>query len=276
MMTELIGKMIDTLSENVLVPDNEYIGADGLMHCAVCHDVTQTRVVVEALNIDRVVRCSCSCKRREAEEYEARQRQEEVERRRRTCFNVTNMADWTFENDDRQNEKISDAMQKYADNFSKYLESGKGLLLHGPVGTGKTYYAACIANRLIDRGYKVLVTNFARLSNQIQGTWDKQDVIDDLNDFHLLVIDDLGAERSSEYMQEQIFNIIDSRYRTGKPFIVTTNLPMEEIKKPQNISTGRIYDRLLQRCFPVEVAGASRRRQEVKETYHDMKNELGL
>lgn len=275
-MTELIGKMIDTLSESVLVPDNEYIGADGLTHCAVCHDVTQTRVVVEALNIDRVVRCCCSCKRREAEEYETRQRQEEVERRRRTCFNVTNMADWTFENDDRQNEKISDAMRKYADNFSKYLENGKGLLLHGPVGTGKTYYAACIANRLIDRGYKVLVTNFARLSNQIQGTWEKQDVIDDLNDFHLLVIDDLGAERSSEYMQEQIFNIIDSRYRTGKPFIVTTNLSMDEIKKPQNISTSRIYDRLLQRCFPVEVTGASRRRQEVKETYHDMKNELGL
>ena len=212
-MADLFSRIINNVNDDVLLPDDEYMGEDGLMHCSFCHDATQTRVIVESLNIDRIVRCCCSCKRKEAEEYEARKEQEEIERKRRTCFNVTNMSDWTFENDDRQNAKLSDAMQRYADNFPKYIESGKGLLLYGTVGTGKTYYAACIANRLIDRGYKVLVTNFARLSNQIQGTWEKQDLIDDLNDYHLLVIDDLGAERKSEFMQEQIFNIIDGHTR---------------------------------------------------------------
>lgn len=275
-MTEMYKAMVDAISANVQKPASEYMGADGFLHCSVCKAQTQTRVVVEALGINKVVRCVCDCVVKQQAEEEMRRRQEEFDRKRRICFAETNMAGWTFENDDRKNEKLSDAMQKYADNFGKYRKECKGLLLHGTVGTGKTYFAACIANRLIDNGYDVLMTNFARLANQIQGSYEKQKVIDDLNEYHLVVIDDLGAERTSEYMQEMVFNIIDSRYRSGLPFIITTNLPMEEIKKPQNRSSARIYDRILQRCFPVEVSGSSRRRQEVKDTYLDMKNELGL
>ena len=268
--------VLDALGSNVQQPENTYVGADGFLHCATCHARTQTRVVVEALGIDKIVPCACDCRVKEIAAEKMRKNQEEFERRRRICFSETNMAAWTFENDDRQNEKLSDAMRRYVDGFSRYMKEGKGLLLHGDVGTGKTYFAACIANRLIDRGYFVQVTNFARLSNQIQGTFEKQDLIDKLNDNHLIVIDDLGAERKSEYMQEMVYNIIDSRYRSGKPFIITTNLTIDEIKKPQDVSYARIYDRILQRCFPVEMKGVSRRRQEVRETYLDMKNELGL
>lgn len=275
-MSEVYGLMVGALNDSIPQSEKEYMGADGFLHCAVCKVPTQTRVVVEALGIDRIVRCACSCSVKRLAEEEMRKRQEEYERKRRICFAETNMARWTFENDDQQNITLSEAMKRYADGFSKYMKESKGLLLYGPVGTGKTYFAACIANCLIDKGYDVLMTNFARLSNQIQGTFEKQDVIDDLNDYHLIVIDDLGAERTSEYMQEMVFNIIDSRYRSGLPFIITTNLPMDEIKKPQDRNRARIYDRILQRCFPVEVTGASRRRQEVKDTYLTMKNELGL
>lgn len=275
-MTEVLNAVVDALSQNVPASENEYIGADGFLHCSVCHAATQTRVVVDALNIDRVVRCICDCKKQELAAEEMRKKHEEHDRKRRICFAETNMASWTFENDDRKNPTLSDAMQRYVDGFAKYMQDNKGLLLHGHVGTGKTYFAACIANRLIDRGYDVLMTNFARLSNQIQGTFEKQELIDSLNDYHLIVIDDLGAERKSEYMQEMVFNIIDSRYRSGLPFIITTNLLIDEIKKPQDVNYARIYDRILQRCFPIEVNGTSRRRQEVKETYLDMKNELGL
>lgn len=57
-----------------------------------------------------------------------------------------------FDADDRRNGKISDAMQRYADTWDEMCKHNIGLLLHGPVGTGKTYFAACIANTLIDRG----------------------------------------------------------------------------------------------------------------------------
>lgn len=270
-----LSAVLDDIATRVPHAEQEYMGEDGLLHCAVCHDKVQTRVTF--LGEEKTVRCICRCIQKERDAFEERQRKEERERKRRTCFAESNMANWTFENDNGENPKFSAAMKKYADQFDDFLKESRGLLLSGQVGTGKTYFAACIANQLIDDGYRVLMTNFARLTNQIQGTYEgKQELIDDLNRYHLLILDDLGAERKSEYMQEMVFNIIDSRYRSGLPFIITTNLTLEEIKKPQDITCQRIYDRILERCFPIEVNGVSRRRQAVKNTYEDTKRRLGL
>ena len=119
------------------------------------------------------------------------------------------------------------------------------------------------------------MTNFATLTNKIQGTFDgKQELIDSLNRYSLLIIDDLGTERNTDYMKELVFNIIDARYRSGLPMILTTNLPMDEIKKSNDIGYTRIYDRILERCFPVAVKGHSRRRQHVRDSYVNMKDEL--
>jgi DNA replication protein DnaC len=186
------------------------------------------------------------------------------------------MQNWTFANDDHANEQITKAALKYVENFSDMLKMGKGLLLYGNTGTGKTYTACEIANALIDEGYPVLVTNFARILNTLQGTFEKQDYIDSHNNYALLVIDDLGIERDTAYAKEQVFNIIDSRYRSGLPMIITTNLTMEKIKNPEDIENRRIYDRILERCFPIEVGGGSRRRKAVREDYEVMKNLLGL
>lgn len=274
-MITALNNMIDSISQNVPKAENEYIGDDGLLHCAVCHKKTQT--IVEFEGEKRRVRCICDCKQKELEAYKQAEIQAENERMRRRCFAETNMAGWTFANDDRKNPKISNAMKRYSDDFRDFKAEGRGLLLYGSVGTGKTYYAACIANALIDIGYSVLMTNFARLTNEIQGRFDdKNEYIDSLNRYSLLIIDDLGAERKSEYMQETVFSIIDSRYRSGLPFIITTNLSAEEIKKNGDIGYSRIYDRILERCFPIEVKGESRRRQNLKNNFADVKERLGL
>lgn len=274
-MITALNNMIDSISQNVPKAENEYIGDDGLLHCAVCHKKTQT--IVEFEGEKRRVRCICDCKQKELEAYKQAEIQAENERMRRRCFAETNMAGWTFANDDGKDPKISNAMKQYSDDFRDFKEEGRGLLLYGSVGTGKTYYAACIANALIDIGYSVLMTNFARLTNEIQGRFDdKNEYIDSLNRYSLLIIDDLGAERKSEYMQETVFSIIDSRYRSGLPFIITTNLSAEEIKKNGDIGYSRIYDRILERCFPIEVKGESRRRQNLKNNFADVKERLGL
>lgn len=267
--------IIDNISKNVPIPENEYIAADGLLHCAVCHEKTQTRV--SFLGIEKTVRCICKCGQQELNRHAEKEKQEEIDRQKKICFAETNMSNWNFANDDRKNEKLSNAMLKYADNFKEFKANGKGLLLYGTVGTGKTYYAACIANKIIDNGYTALMTNFAKLANKLQGMFDgKQEYIDSLNRYSLLIIDDLGAERQSEYMQEIVFNIVDARYRSGLPFIITTNLSSKELKNPQNVGYARIYDRVLEKCFPVEVTGSSRRQQNVKDTYYDVKEKLGL
>lgn len=268
-------EMVDSLSSRVPVPDDEYMGDDGFLHCSVCNDRVQTDI--EVFGTQRRFRCVCSCRTAIREAEAERERQDEKHRKRMICFAESNMIGWTFENDDRKNPKISDAMIRYAENFPKFLKEGKGLLLHGPVGTGKTYHAACIANRIIDNGYSAMMTNFARITNTIQGMYDgKQEYIDSLNRYSLLVIDDLGVESDSKYRKEIIFNVIDSRYRAGLPLIVTTNLTTDEITKSQDVGNSRIYDRLIERCFPVSVSGQSRRRESVKETYHETKELLGL
>lgn len=274
-MEKILEQKIRQISEEVPQVENEYMGEDGLLHCAVCHRNTQTRV--EVLGIPKVVRCVCDCDVKKRDEAKERGRQEELERQRRICFAETNMANWTFANDDRRNPKLSDAMKRYADDFANFKKDSKGLLLYGTVGTGKTYYSACIANELISKDYRVLMTSFTRLINQLQGMYEgKQRFIDNLNTYSLLIIDDLGVERNTEYMQEMVFHIIDSRYRSGLPFIVTTNLTSDELTKTQDIGSKRIYDRILERCIPVEVAGVSRRRTTLKETNAEMKARLGL
>ena len=120
---------------------------------------------------------------------------------------------------------------------------------------GKSFFAGCIANALLDKGIPVLMTNFSRILNTLTGMYtdDRNQFIDSFNKYSLLIIDDLGIERSSEFALEQVFNVIDSRYRSKKPLIVTTNLTLDELKHPKDLARARIYDRVLERCVPLKI-----------------------
>lgn len=86
----------------------------------------------------------------------------------------------------------------------------------------------------------------------------------------------LGVERSSEYALENIFSVIDWRYRSGKPLIITTNLPLAQLKQETKIEKKRIYDRILERCIPVKIDGASRREAIANDNMQTMKNILKI
>lgn len=259
--------------------EGDYIGTDGLLYCGKCHTRKQTEI--KFLGMIRRPMCLCKCEQEKREQEAAalkkREFAEQVKRFRRLGFPESDMQTWTFANDDGKNEKLTAVIRRYVDHFDKMEKGGKGLLLYGGVGTGKTYAACEAANALIDQGVSALVTNFSRIANTLQGMFNgRQEYLDSLNDFRLLVLDDLGIERNSAYMQEIVYSIIDGRYRANLPMIITTNTPIEQIKNPESVERARIYDRILERCFPVEVSGGSKRRQIVRADFADMRDMLGL
>lgn len=275
---QIIDGVIEQGKANIPVNEEDYIDNEGFLVCGKCNTRKQTEVNILGKIRRPMCLCKCQTEKRDKEEAEWKKKQFalKVQDLRRMGFPESDMEQWTFANDDMTNEKLTTAMQRYVENFSEFKKQGKGLLLHGTVGTGKTYAACEVANALVDKGYPVMVTNFARLINTLQGTFEKQDYIDSLNRFVLLVIDDLGIERDTPFAKEQVYNIIDSRYRAGLPMIITTNLSMDKIKNPDDIENKRIYDRILERCHPIEVTGGSRRRKAVRESYSEMKEILGL
>ena len=141
---------------------------------------------------------------------------------------------------------MSDAVmhkaKSYVDNWEEMKRNHIGCLFWGPVGTGKSYIAGCIANELLKREVTVKMTNFNTIIDDIFPLADKTEYINALASYQLLIIDDLGVERNSEYALGIIFSVIDRRIRSGRPLIITTNLPLKEIKSETMLDKRRIYD----------------------------------
>ena len=162
--------------------------------------------------------------------------------------------DYNFSNDKGYNPEMQKA-HEYVSHWEEMKANSLGLLLWGDVGTGKSFFAGCIANALLDKGIPILMTNFSRILNTLTGIYsdDRNQFIDSFNKYSLLIIDDLGIERSSEFALEQVFNVIDSRYRSKKPLIVTTNLTLDVLNHPKVQARASIYDRVLERCVPLKI-----------------------
>lgn len=169
-------------------------------------------------------------------------------------------AKWSFEDDDNPGSKISVTLRRYADRWDAVREKNVGILLHGSKGTGKSFYASCLVNALKEKRQSSAMVTTASLMATLQESWDKQEIIDALCKFQLLALDDLGAERDTSYSAELMYSVIDARYRSGKPTIVTTNFDLDDMKSENDLWRSRIYDRIIEMC-PVTIlmAGESRR-----------------
>ena len=136
----------------------------------------------------------------------------------------------------------------------------------GTVEEALQIFMKCIANALMEKEVSVCMTNFALILNDHAASFkDRNECIARLCSFPLLILDDFGMERGTEYGLEQVYNVIDSRYRSGKPLIVTTNLTLEELQNPEDTAHARIYDRLTEMFYPVCITGENFRKTKARE-----------
>lgn len=177
---------------------------------------------------------------------------------RNDCFNDLAYRNMTFDRDDCPEHILSKAARAYAEIFQPALEQ-HGIMFTGNVGTGKTFYACCIANAVIDRGCTAWVTTLQPLVRALCSYEAAEKILAKIRKVDLLVLDDLGSTALNDFTTDKIFEIVDERYRSGKPLIVTTNLNPDEAWK-SSIGMRRIFDRLRERCRHVVVDGESRRR----------------
>jgi len=262
------------------------VGKDGLLHCSVCGEPTEREFdfpLFDGSGGTKRVKVSCLCKcglaEREAQEkklkYEEEQRQiDELKRLSLLDAKSKGVNFKTYQVND-ENRRAFTISKRYVDRFDEMYKQSQGMLFWGDVGTGKSYTAAAIANELLERMNPVIMTSFVKLLKEMQG-FDNDDMayINRLNRAKLLIIDDLGAERGTDFALEKVYDIIDSRYRTGKPAIFTTNLTMRQMKECTDIRYNRIYDRIFEMCYPVKFDGLSWRKRDAAKKYDGMKKVL--
>ncbi len=245
----------------------DYTGTDGLLYCGKCHTPKQFRLDVPSMNGLLPQLCQCQQERleREAAEQETRRHLQAVADLKRRGFIDSAMRGWTFANDNGRCPQMKYA-HSYVEHWSDMKAENIGYLLWGGVGTGKSYMAGCIASALMEMEISVCMTSFATVLNDLSASYEgRNKYIERLCCPQLLIIDDFGMERGTEYGLEQVYNVIDSRYRSKKPLIVTTNLSLRDLQNPQDMPHARIYDRLLEMCVPIRFTGESFRKTTAQE-----------
>jgi len=149
----------------------------------------------------------------------------------------------------------------FADSIDEQLEAGRGLWFMGPVGTGKTTLAMLVSKAALEAGRSVAIYSLPRLLNEIRDTHRAErshiDLLDRLTAVDLLHIDDVGAERKNEWVLEELYSIVNSRYEEQRSIVITTNIDDHDALCEQ--IGARTVSRLTEMCQEMLLSGEDRR-----------------
>lgn len=272
-------RLADSIIEKNPPQDGDYLDDEGLLVCGKCN--TRKRKYVEVVGTRILVPVHCKCMA-EAYDREKSQKHKEEAFEKVADLRMASIVDDKFRDASfdtctvlNENARQVNLCRKYAADFERMYSKNQGLLLYGNVGTGKSHVAACICNELMKGLTPVYATSFVKVLEDNPRNVDTATIVSKMKLAHLVLFDDLGAERKSDYGLEVVYNLIDSRYRQRKPMIVTTNLSLKEMQTVEDRRLRRIYDRVMECCYPVLFDGQSFRLKEAAKRFDEMSKLFG-
>lgn len=261
--------------------EDDYIGEDGLLYCGMCKAPRQMVLEVPMVGTRIVpIMCPCEIAKREAEA--AREAMEAEQRRidgmRKIGITSPDYREMVLAADDGSDPKMRAIVDRYIEKRDLMRRENIGLLLHGSAGGGKTFWASALANAMIDHGNSAMITTVPRLVTAMSQDFEaeKSRILEQVERVQFLVLDDVGIERQTGYMAEKMFEIIDARYRSRRPLIVTTNLTLEEISSPEQMEYKRVFDRIVEMCQPIHISGEGRRKAIARDKSNKAREILGI
>jgi DNA replication protein DnaC len=157
--------------------------------------------------------------------------------------------------------QVVTATRRFADRIDEKLDAGRGLWFMGPVGTGKTTLAMLVSKAALKAGRSVAIYSLPRLLNEIRDTHRAErshvNLLDRLTAVDLLHIDDVGAERTTDWVLEELYSIVNARYEDERAMVITTNILDREALCEQ--ITERTVSRLTEMCDELPLIGHDRR-----------------
>lgn len=270
---ELLG-MVERRAADSLNHSDTYTDENGVVRCSVCHEPRMAFIE----SIGRVMPVSCSCYERATAERKLRERIAQATQKAESCILYdASYNSFTFAGDNSPDSTASRQCRAYVEHWKDMERENLGLILSGTLGTGKSYYAAAVVNALRAQGVSALIVTTSRLINALRASRDPLGVTDELNSFQFVALDDMGAERNTDYATEQLETFVNDRILAKRPLIVTTNLTGKDLNTPPDMRYARLFDRVLKMCpRPVILTGQSRRVDQRKERAEIMKSILGI
>lgn len=145
---------------------------------------------------------------------------------------------------------------EWAKDFSK---NSTGLIMLGKTGLGKTHLSLAILGVVINKGYSVYYDSVQNIMDKLQkehfsrnAQGEQESVTQELFESDLLILDDLGAEFSTQFTVSQLYNILNTRMINSLPVIISTNLTVREIEEKYS---QRIASRVVGSCVPLQFCG---------------------
>ncbi len=211
------------------------------------------------MDLIQFIRKSIEQNEKEARELLLKEKQEKIASLTRSSNIPKRYRKATLENfNPKDNPRALEIAKKFVMNFPEE----KGLLLAGPVGTGKTHIAAAIANELLNKLYSVYFGNVVDIMSFIKSTYNEDSEISEREAINIMtdkvdlfIVDDLGKENTKDYTSAMLYQLINKVYENEKPIVITTNFNSVELARKLGERGEAIVSRITEMCEPVIFKG---------------------